>query len=58
MLNTGKYVIPSESDKSRTYTLTVVRHGKGASASCSCAGYRRHKHCKHATAAKNGEYAA
>lgn len=52
MLKTGKYTIHSETNHERTYTLTI----KGRSASCSCPGYRRHKHCKHATAAKRGEY--
>lgn len=55
-LAAGKYKIASESSENRTYTLTIVRRGRGVSASCSCPGFRRHNHCKHATAAKNGEY--
>lgn len=54
MLSTGAYKIPSESREGRFYTLTI----KGRSVSCSCPGFRRHKHCKHATSAKKGEYAA
>jgi len=53
-LPTGKYTIPSETTEGRNYTLTI----QGRSVSCSCPGFRRHKHCKHADAAKKGEYAA
>ena len=49
----GKYKVPSESREGRTYTVTVVSQTK---ATCSCAGFRRWKHCKHATAMVAGEY--
>ena len=58
MLRAGKYTIQSESNKDRTYTLTIAKTGRKVSASCSCPGFRRHKHCKHATSAVKGEYAA
>lgn len=58
MLKTGKWKIPSETREGRFYTLTIVIRGRGVSASCSCPGYRRHDHCKHATAAKQGQYNA
>jgi uncharacterized Zn finger protein len=53
---TGKFTVESESKQGVLYTLTVKPRGRGVSAFCSCPGFRRHKHCKHATAAKNGEY--
>lgn len=56
IMQAGKYKIESETTEGRSYTLTIARRGRGVSASCSCPGFRRHKHCKHATAAKNGEY--
>lgn len=58
MLSPGKYTIESETNKARHYTLTIAKVARKVSASCSCPGFRRHKHCKHATAAVEGKYAA
>jgi uncharacterized Zn finger protein len=57
-LSPGKYVIESETKEGRSYTLTINKRGRGFQVMCSCPGFRRHKHCKHATAAKSGEYSA
>jgi hypothetical protein len=54
-IGVGVFTVPSESSDAQ-YTLRISKRGRGLSVTCTCWGYRRHRHCKHATAARNGEY--